>query len=80
MIRQLGQDKVTQTLPSLDEKCGHNFRYRDFSECSDTYQIHRPPNVPQSIDTYDALNVLANNVLDPVIVEFGKIKLTYGKD
>lgn len=65
-------------LPSLDQKCGNNFRYRDFIECSDTYQKHHPRNVPQSFYTYDALRILAKNVLDPVVVEFGKIKLTHG--
>jgi hypothetical protein len=74
----LGSGKVTKTLPSLDQKCGANFLYRDFIECSDAYQKHRPHNVPRSIDTYEALKVLAKNVLDPVVVEFGKIKLTYG--
>ncbi len=66
------------TLPSLDQKCGKHFSYRDFIECCDTYQKHRPYNVPRSIETYEALEVLANKVLDPVVVEFGKIKLTYG--
>ena len=65
-------------LPSLDHKCGSHFYFRDFIECSDTYQKYQPNNVPRSIKTYEALEVLARNVLDPVFLEFGKIKLTYG--
>ena len=74
----VGSGLMTMMLPSLDQKCGKNFCFRDFIECSDTYQKYQPNNVPRSIKTYDALIVLARNVLDPVILEFGKIKLTYG--
>lgn len=63
---------------SLDAKCGENFRFRDFVECGETFNALRPNNVPRSEKTYDALERLAHEVLDPVIKAFGPIRLTYG--
>ena len=63
---------------SLDAKCGKNFQFRDFVECGETFQALRPDNVPKSAKTYDALERLAGEVLDPVIDRFGLIQLTYG--
>jgi hypothetical protein len=65
-------------FPSLDEKCGKNFHYRDFFECGETFQALRTNNVPNSKKTYEALRELAQTILDPVWDEFGPIELTYG--
>lgn len=64
--------------PSLDERCGRYFRYRDLVECGDTQRRTRDSNQPRNPDSYSALLDLALNVLDPVIDYFGMIKLTYG--
>ena len=70
--------KYTQTIPDLDEKCGLNFRFRDFIECGETQQRLNLSNLPSSPDTYNALFQLATQILDPVIDYFGGINLTYG--
>jgi DNA phosphorothioation-associated putative methyltransferase len=70
--------KFTQTIPDLDEKCGLNFRFRDFIECGETQQRLNLSNLPSSPDTYNALFQLATQILDPVIDYFGGINLTYG--
>ena len=66
------------SFPSLDTKCGRYFRYRDFIECGETYQVIHPDNVPKSKKTYDSLLELAQEILDPVVKQFGDVSLTYG--
>lgn len=70
--------ELSNQLPALDNACGRNFTFRDLCECGETWERTRTHNVPQSADTYEALWMLATNVLDPVIDYFGGIKLTYG--
>jgi len=65
-------------LPDLDGPCCRHFTYGDLIECGETYRAIRPDNVPQEAATYAALQMLAEQVLDPVIDEFGAIELTYG--
>jgi hypothetical protein len=65
-------------LPSLDEKCGKNFRYKNFVECGEAFHALRPNNIPNSDRTYEALRALAQEILDPVWETFGTIELTYG--
>jgi hypothetical protein len=69
---------VPNLLPDVDEKCGKYLTYRDFIECSDTYKIVDTENIPKLFETYEALELLASKILDPVIENFGKIVLTYG--
>ena len=68
----------SNNLPNLDDKCGANFTYRDFIECGETQARTKLPNLPRQIESYEALEALAINVLDPLIDYFGSIKLTYG--
>jgi len=65
-------------LPDLDAPCGRYFKYRDFIECGETQERVKVSNQPQQPESYGALRMLAENVLDPVIDEYGMIKLTYG--
>ena len=65
-------------LPSLDEKCGNNFSFRDFVECGETYTDKQPNNVPKEQETYAALRDLAREIIDPVCDELGNVELTYG--
>ena len=65
-------------IPSLDEPCGQNHRFRQLIECGETWERTRVDNVPKSPDTFNALFDLATKILDPVIDYFGGIKLTYG--
>jgi hypothetical protein len=66
------------SVPSLDEKCGDNFCYRDFIECGETFAALQPNNVPKEHKSYAALRELTQEILDPVWSEFGKLELTYG--
>jgi hypothetical protein len=65
-------------LPSIDDQCGTHFTYRDFIECSDSWKRTRVENIPQQIDTYQAIDQITREILDPVQEEFGKVYLTYG--
>jgi hypothetical protein len=68
----------SESIPSLDDSCGANFKYRDFVECGQTQKRLGVSNVPLNPKTYNALSRLALEVLDPVINYFGSIVLTYG--
>jgi DNA phosphorothioation-associated putative methyltransferase len=65
-------------IPDLDQACGANFTYRAFIECGETQQQLGLRNLPLDPATYNSLNALATQILDPVIEYFGSIKLTYG--
>jgi len=69
----------------LDEPCGPHFRYRDLIECGETW--HRLSaggedgrvfdNVPREPATLGAMRSLCTVVLDPAVVHFGRVELTY---
>ena len=65
-------------VPKVDERCGKNFKYRDFFECSNTYKNTGIENIPRELATYKSYQVLANLIIDPVIKKFGSLTLTYG--
>src|SRR5208283_2241015 len=65
-------------IPSLDDKCGQRFTYRDLIECGDTWRKMKIDNTPQTVDSYSSLADLTRYILDPVVDYFGGIKLTYG--
>ena len=70
--------RPTRTLPSLDEKCGKHFTFREFITAGETQTRTGIPNIPEQAETYNALVQLATLVLDPLIDYFGDIILTYG--
>lgn len=65
-------------LPDIDSKCGEYFTYRDFIECSNTWKTTRIGNIPKQIETYQSIDQITAEILEPVEREFGKIYLTYG--
>jgi hypothetical protein len=65
-------------IPSLDQACGANFKFRHLIECGETQARLQLSNIPLNPDTYNALFDLCNLVLDPVIDYFGGINLKYG--
>ena len=73
-----GKQVGEPTPPSLDDKCSRFFSYRDFIECGETQRDTQIPNLPLSMESYQAIRELATQVLDPVQDRFGPIKLTYG--
>jgi len=66
------------TIPSLGQKCGKYFSFKDLIHCGETQTKLGIPNLPLNPDTYNALYSLSKEVLDPVIEYFGAIQLTYG--
>jgi DNA phosphorothioation-associated putative methyltransferase len=73
-----GQILDNSILPPLDEPCGQYLTFRHFIECGATQKRTEILNRPKQPESYGALGVLATRVLDPVIEEYGMIKLTYG--
>lgn len=55
-----------------------NFTLSDLTNCSDTQQEHAIPNEPVHPETLISLKELAENILEPIQRELGKITLTYG--
>ena len=68
----------SQTIPELDDSCGHYLTYRQLIECGETQQSSGLANLPKQADSYTALYELAVNILDPVIDYFGMMQLSYG--
>lgn len=68
----------SDTIPTLDQRCGEHFSFRSFVECGETQVRLGIHNVPLRAETYNALYDLATRILDPIIEYFGPIRLTYG--
>ena len=64
--------------PLLSENCSPNFTYEDFISCSDSFKKNSVSNLPEEQKTFDAINKMANQLLEPIQKKFGEIKLTYG--
>ncbi len=70
----------------LDSSCGRYFTYRDFVECSDTWQRLTAAgdpkvgvlNLPRERATLEGIELLCTRLLDPVCARFGRVVLTYG--
>lgn len=58
--------------------CSKNFKFNDFFTCSETYKHSSVENLPLSEATYDFISQLANDILEPCLLEFGNLELTYG--
>ncbi|NKN33467.1 DNA phosphorothioation-associated putative methyltransferase [Marichromatium bheemlicum] len=67
-----------QTIPELDDPCGRFLSFRQLIECGETQASTGLANLPKQLESYNALQELAEQVLDPVIDYFGMIHLTYG--
>ena len=68
----------SSTIPSLDQTCGKNLKFKDLIHCGATQARLGIPNLPLNPETYNALYSLSTQILDPVIDYFGAIRLTYG--
>ena len=67
-----------RTTPALDDPCGRFLRFRDLIHCGETQAATGLENLPEQVDSWNALLALTEQVLDPVIDWFGMIRLTYG--
>jgi hypothetical protein len=66
------------TPPKLDDPCGRYLTFRQLIECGETQAHTGLANLPREIESWNALQELAERVLDPVIDWFGMIRLAYG--
>jgi hypothetical protein len=66
------------TPPDLDDPCGRFLTFRQLIECGETQGRTGLSNLPRQPESWDALQDLAEQILDPVIDWFGMIRLTYG--
>lgn len=66
------------TDDDLDQRCGLHLSFRDLVEAGETWRRTRVANIPQQPETVAALRRLAEEILDPVIIKFGRLKVTYG--
>ena len=62
----------------IDEYCSENFKYSDFVECSDTFNVLDISNVPRETKTYFFMRKFANEILEPCLQRFGNVNITYG--
>lgn len=66
------------TPPKLDDPCGRYLTFRQLIACGETQARTGLANLPREMESWNALQELAERVLDPVIDWFGMIRLTYG--
>jgi hypothetical protein len=66
------------TPSDLDDPCGRFLTFRQLIECGEIQAGTGLANLPRQIESWNALQGLAEQVLDPVIDWFGMIRLTYG--
>ncbi|WP_305908034.1 hypothetical protein Q9L42_012660 [Methylomarinum sp. Ch1-1] len=58
--------------------CSRHFKFADLIHCGETYQKTQVANIPKDPNTVAAIEQMARTILDPVVDQFGEIKLTYG--
>ncbi len=61
-----------------EQQCSKYFKYKDFIECGETQHQTGIKNYPLDYRTFHSIEQLAVTILDPVVDQFGQIKLTYG--
>lgn len=64
--------------PDPDTACGESLTFRDFFEAGETWARHRVDNIPRQKETFEAIERLCRDVLDPVRRRFGPFRITYG--
>ncbi|MCF7970009.1 MAG: hypothetical protein K9L22_02450 [Methylococcaceae bacterium] len=62
----------------LSNYCSKHFKYLDFIDCGETQEKNQLVNSPKDPRTIAAIESLATGILDPVVEQFGELKLTYG--
>ena len=63
----------------INDRCSKYFTYSDLIECGDTYKKYSNiDNIPNSNETFKAIDQLCQQILDPIHDKYGKVVLTYG--
>jgi hypothetical protein len=85
--KALPRTENTMTHPSIDDPCGRHFRFRQFFECSETWDETSEAmpfeNIPLQLASFDAIRTLCQKVLDPLyeyvstLEGFSGLRLTY---
>jgi hypothetical protein len=67
-------------MRDLDANCGRNFKFRQLIECGETWERSegRIANVPNQPETWAAMEMLSEKILDRVFERYGNVVLTYG--
>ena len=67
-------------MPALVPKdpCSKYFKYTDFIQCGATQKQTQLTNLPTDPRTITAIEDMARKILDPLVDQFGEIKLSYG--
>jgi hypothetical protein len=63
---------------NINGKASRYFTYAALINCGSTAIEHQIENLPLQPDTWRALSLLATQILDPIVDQFGPIALTYG--
>ncbi|MGX9460966.1 hypothetical protein ACWXWU_06920 [Shewanella sp. A14] len=63
---------------NINGKASRFFTYADLINCGTTALEHNIENLPLQPDTWRALSLLATQILDPIVDQFGPLSLTYG--
>jgi hypothetical protein len=63
---------------NINGKASRFFSYADLINCGATVSEHHINNQPEQADSWRALSLLATQILDPIVENFGPITLTYG--
>ena len=58
--------------------CSKYFKYSDIINCGETQAQIQVANIPKDPRTIAAIEEIALTVLDPIVDQFGEIKLSYG--
>jgi len=58
--------------------CSKYFKYLDLINCGETQQSTQIINTPKDTRTIKAIQGIATSILDPIVEQFGEIRLTYG--
>jgi hypothetical protein len=64
--------------PNHTTQISKHFSYRDLIECGASLALHKITNLPIQDESWEALEQLAVQLLDPIVDHFGPITLTYG--
>lgn len=70
--------EVFMTDADLDVPCERSLTLRDLVHAGETWAKVRIPNHPRQPETIVWLHRLAEQVLDPVAMRFGAVRITYG--
>lgn len=63
----------------LASRCSRYFSWHSLLQCGETFErlTPKPDTLPREPATWDMLRLVATEILDPLVEEFGAVRLTY---